>query len=127
MLAGLGRDGGDFAMREIGRGDHQGIDLRIGAKLAEIGGRFLQPPFAPPPLQQRRIGIARGDKLRPIVQPNPRHMVIIANFPGADQRDPNRFGRRLFFGHIRKTRFWAVYFGTCDKPARVSIFRAVNK
>ncbi len=50
MLARLGRNGGDFAMREIRRGDHQGINLRIGAKLAEIGRRLRQPPLRPPPL-----------------------------------------------------------------------------
>ena len=61
---------------------------------------FFNPHSRPPPLQQRRIGIASSDKPSPIIQPNPRHMVIIANFPGADQRDTNRIGGSLFHFHI---------------------------
>ena len=67
------------------------------------------------------------DELRPIVQPNRRHMVIIANFSGADQGDPNRIGRRFFFRHIRKTNSGPQRLGLRINPARVSIFRLFHK
>ncbi len=63
VLAGLRGGDGHLAMREIRRGDHHGVDFRIGAKLVEVGRDLFDLPLAAAAFQQRGIGIASGNKL----------------------------------------------------------------
>ena len=80
---------------------------------------FVDLPLAAAALEQRGIGIAGGDQLGPRIEPDRRHMVIIADAAGADARDSNPdYGPAVA---------WKECLGTEPFVAKIREIRAGNE
>ena len=80
-----GRDG-DVAMRKVRRGDDHGIDFRIRANCPVVRSYAISAPVLSSAVEQPTIGIAGGHQTGTRVQPDARHVVVIANGAGANNR-----------------------------------------
>ena len=90
VLARLRRRHGHVFVREVRRGDHDGVDFFVRDDRIKIGRDFFDTPLFAPRVEQLRIGIACRDQLGARIEPNARNMVVIANFPGANNRHAHR-------------------------------------
>ena len=77
-------------MREVGSGDDHGINVRVGTQDLGIGCHPVDPPLAAPLLEQLAARIASRHELRPPIELDARHVVVIAHRAGADNADSHR-------------------------------------
>ena len=71
----------------------------IGTDRFEVGRDVVAAPVGAPLVEQLAAGVAHAGQPRPRIEPNRRHVVIIADRPRADDANANRIGCRMS-GHV---------------------------
>ena len=74
-------------MSEVGSRDDDRVDVRIVGDLVHISRLLGRSPVLLSLVEQLFIRIAHRDQFASLVEPNPRHMVIVRNGPGPDDRN----------------------------------------
>ncbi len=79
VLAATGGGDRNLLVREIRGGDQHAVNVIGGADLAIVGRDPLDTPFRAAVVEQLGIGVAGGDQRGARIEPDARHVVIIAD------------------------------------------------